>query len=297
MVFATPGLPSGINRQSLKRVGAVAARRLAPRRSGRARVVGLCYHSVHPTSSFSSATPEMFERHLAWLEETCDVIQFRRMVGAANDSGRVRPAVAITFDDGYADNHEFALPLLRQYRMPATIFVTAGLIDGDPVVRARFQELRGTSAADIRPLEWSQIRELRAEGLEIGGHTYSHPNLIRLDRSRIERELRVSKEILEDRLETTIDLLAYPFGKPRRHFDQTTVEVARETGYSQAAAVLFRAVRQRDSPLALPRFFTTRDSVADLAAKVRGDWDYLGLWQEKAPPAVAKIMSPADFRF
>jgi hypothetical protein len=47
----------------------------------------------------------------------------------------------------------------------------------------------------------------------------------------------------------------------------------------------------------VPRFFVTRDSVADLAGKVRGDWDYLGAWQEHAPPALARVLSPQDFRF
>jgi peptidoglycan/xylan/chitin deacetylase (PgdA/CDA1 family) len=287
--------PSAINRQGIKRLGALAARRIEAGRAKQSRVVGLCYHSVHPKLSFST-TPKMFERHLEWLGETCEVIPFREMLDAAIDSIRERPAVAITFDDGYADNYEFAFPLLRKYRMPATFFVTAGLIDGDPEVHARFQKLRGGSA-EIRPLDWGQARELRAEGLEIGAHTYSHPNLIKLDGSRVAEELRVSKEILEDRLEAPIDLLAYPFGKPKRHFDHTTLEIALMTGYSHAAAVLFRSVRTRDSPLALPRFLAGGGSVADLAAKVRGDWDYLGLWQERAPLALAKVVSPADFRF
>ena len=164
-------------------------------------------------------------------------------------------------------------------------------------MHARFQALRGVPADEIRPLEWTQAREMRAEGLEIGSHTYSHPNLIRLPRDEVARELRVSKEILEDRLGAPVDLLAYPFGKPGRQFDETTVAIARDSGYTHAAAILSRSVRPGDSPLALPRFFATRDSVETLAAKVRGDWDYLGVWQERAPRALARLVSPQDFRF
>ena len=259
------------------------------------RVVGLCYHSIHPSTSFASATPALFERHLAWLSETCDLISVRQMLAAAQETDRVRPAVAITFDDGYADNHEFALPILKKYRAPATFFLTVGLIARDLTVCARFRKSR--NATDLQALEWSQVLELHAEGMEIGSHTYSHPNLIRLDMSTVDRELRVSKQLLEDRLEQSIDLLAYPFGKPRRQFDETTIQIATSVGYSYAAAVLCRSVKAEDSPFALPRFFATRDSIGDLAAKVRGEWGLSGAWQERAPLCIARVISPADFRF
>jgi peptidoglycan/xylan/chitin deacetylase (PgdA/CDA1 family) len=284
-------------RQSVKRAGAASARALMRGRAPRRRVVGLCYHSIHPSLGFASASPELFERQLAWLSEHCDVIPMRAMLDAAADAERSRPAVAITFDDGYSDNYEFAFPLLRKYGVPATFFVTAGLSDGDPAVLRRFEELRGVPAGEIRPLEWGQAREMLSERLEIGGHTYSHPNLIRLSRDELGRELRMAKEVIEERLGTRVDQLAYPFGKPRRQFDGTTIAVARECGYSYGAAILFRSARPSDSALALPRFFATQDSVEDLAAKVRGDWDYLGGWQERAPLPVAKLVSPQDFRF
>ena len=284
-------------RESLKRAGAASARALLKGRPERRRVVGLCYHSVHPSLSFASASPESFERQLAWLAETCDVISPRAMLDAATDHDSDRPAVAITFDDGYADNHEFAFPLLRKYGLSATIFITAGLSDGDPAVLERFRKLRGVSADEIRPLEWAQAREMHAEGLEIGAHTYSHPNLSRLSPDKVATELRVSKDILEDRLGAPVDLLGYPFGKPGRQLDETTVAVARESGYTHAVAILPRSVRPGDSPLVLPRFFATGDSVETLAAKVRGDWDYLGVFQERAPRALARLVSPQDFRF
>ena len=283
-------------RQALKRIGAATSRTLVrTARSG--RVVALCYHSVHPRAGYASASPDMFERHLAWLAEACDVIPLRSVVEEARDRTRARPAVAITFDDGYADNYEFAFPLLAKYSMTATFFMTVGLSEGDPAVHRRFEALRGVSRGEISALTWQQAREMRAAGLDIGAHTYSHPNLIRLAKDDVARELRVSKEILEQRLDAPVDLMAYPFGKPGRQFDRTTAAIANEVGYSYAAAVLFRAVKPTDSSYALPRFFTTGDTVAALAAKIRGDWDYLGAWQEYAPRALARLVSPQDFRF
>jgi peptidoglycan/xylan/chitin deacetylase (PgdA/CDA1 family) len=283
-------------RQALKRAGAKTAGVIARAPTGD-RVIGLCYHSVHPTVSYASVTPDLFERHLAWLAEHCDVIPWRRTLEMVAEKGRSRPAVAITFDDGYADNHEFALPLLVKYRMTATVFITAGFTDGDPAVHMRFRELRGVSAGELRPLKWEQMREMQAAGIEIGAHTYSHPNLIRLTLADARRELQISKDVLEDRLASPIDLMAYPFGKPRRQFDHTTADLAREVGYTHAASILFRGVQLRDSEYSLPRFFVTGDSTAVLSAKVRGDWDFLGVWQERAPRPLARIVSPQDFRF
>ena len=60
----------GLARRSIKRGGALAYRPFMNRRAIASRVVGLCYHSIHPNKPFASATPQMFERHLVWLRRT-----------------------------------------------------------------------------------------------------------------------------------------------------------------------------------------------------------------------------------
>jgi hypothetical protein len=59
------------------------------------RVVVLCYHSVHPTKPFASATPELFDSHLLWLKEYCEIIPFHQVFEAMHCGERARPAVAI----------------------------------------------------------------------------------------------------------------------------------------------------------------------------------------------------------
>lgn len=280
-------------KQIAPRLGLPVMRTMARLTHTRRRVIGLCYHSVHPTQGFSMRV-SVFEEQLRWLRATCDVVPFREALDALSKPNTRQPAVFLTFDDGYADNHEFVLPLLQKHQLPATVFLTAGLIDGDPGVLARFRAIRGEG---VEGLEWSQVRELLATGIEIGAHTYSHPNLTRLGTAEAASELRRSKELIEDRLGVRVDLLAYPFGKPRRHFDHTTITLAREAGYTYAAAVLYRSVRPTDSPLAIPRFFTAGASVEELAAKIRGDWDHLGYLQEHLPRSVARTLSPEDFRW
>lgn len=260
------------------------------------RVVVLCYHSVHPAKSFASVSPKEFEDHLSYLRESCDVIPFGQVLEAAKNQYRERPAVAITFDDGYADNYEYVLPILRRLAIVATFFITTGLVEEDPDVIQRIRRLRSAPYSEIRPLTWPQIREMHAAGMEVGSHSWGHRNLARLHPDEVEQELRRSKEVLEERLGRPIRLLAYPFGKPRRHFTEETMNLAAQVGFQQAAAVISRGVQPGDHPMSVPRFIVTRDTREVLAAKIRGSWDIVGWWQERAPMPLARLASPEDFR-
>jgi peptidoglycan/xylan/chitin deacetylase (PgdA/CDA1 family) len=259
------------------------------------RVVVLCYHSIHSTKSFASAAPSLFETQLRWLKDHCEVIRFSEVSEASKAARRNRPAVALTFDDGYSDNYEHALPLLQKHEIPATFFLTVGLLQKQSAVIARFQMLQRSSYEDIRPLEWAQVRDMRKAGMEIGAHTFSHPNLARLSRQAVEVELKRSKDIIEQHLGEPVTLMAYPFGKPGRHFRDETAQIAAASGFKYAAMVLYRAVSPRDSCFKIPRLFTTRDDLPTLSAKIFGAWDILGLWQAKIPQPIARLVSPLDF--
>jgi peptidoglycan/xylan/chitin deacetylase (PgdA/CDA1 family) len=240
----------------------------------------LCYHSVSTEPRTVSATPEVFAQHLQWLRAHCEIVPFTHVADAARPQRPGRPVVAITFDDGYGDNYEYAFPLLRRHGVRATFFVTAGLLEKDPQVMTRFRQ-------DLPPLEWDQVREMRRAGMDVGTHTYSHPNLSRLDRAAVEDELRRSKLIVEERLGDAVTAMAYPFGIPRRHFTRETMAIASAVGYRYAAAITFRAVRPSPCPLAIPRLpVPPAAGVRVLHDLVFGAWDLLGLWQERAPVAL-----------
>jgi peptidoglycan/xylan/chitin deacetylase (PgdA/CDA1 family) len=281
-------------KSSVKRTAVGIGRRLAARNPSQRRVI-LCYHSVRPSSPFAFTAPDLFEAHLDWLADNCDVVPMRDIQNDRVPRPGDRPTIAITFDDGYEDNHTYALPLLLRRKLPASFFVTTGLVQRDDDVLKRVAALWSCMKSEIVPMDWQQVREIRESGMEVGSHTHSHPNLSHLAAGPLESELRISKEILSENLEQDIDLLAYPFGKLRVHVTGTAVECARRAGYKRAAAVAFRGVRASDSPFALPRLFADGDDVDTLQNKVLGAWDLIGMWQAHAPLWMMRAASPEDF--
>ena len=267
----------------------ILARSAHARRAG--RTVVLCYHSVHPSKSIASATPRLFEQQIEWLQEHCDIVPYDSIPRLISPSNRGRPVVAITFDDGYEDNYTYALPTLLAYRIPATVFVTTGLIDRDPRIIRRFSRLWRASDDDVRGLSWTQLSEMREAGLEIGAHTHSHPNLLKIEEHKVLEEIGNSKTKLEEHLKKPVRLFAYPFGKPRQHLSGRTIDLVASLGFESAATICYRGARTSDIPLSIPRFPITKDSVQVLAGKVYGQLDMIGLWQERAPLWLSRLLS------
>ena len=97
----------------------------------------LCYHSTDPRwESPMSVRPSELEQHLAWLSRHRQVLPLDVATAELDRSGRLpRGVAAVTFDDGFADLEEYALPLLLRYRIPATVFLVAQTLTarGQPV--------------------------------------------------------------------------------------------------------------------------------------------------------------------
>lgn len=256
------------------------------------RVVVLLYHSVHPSSVHASVTPDVFRSHLEWLRAHCDVIPFREVLDQTSRSDPTRPTVAVTFDDGFIDNYRYAWPLLLEHEVPATFFVTTGLVEGNREVRNRFMRMLGATEEETVGLTWSQLREMLDSGMEVGAHTVSHANLAWEDVRAVRWEIEQAKDLLESRLEIPILSFAYPFGKPKHHFTSATMRIVEDVGFVMAAAVNYRGVRPDENPLHVPRFAITGDSLETLHAKVFGRFDALGAWQERAPRWLSHAISP-----
>lgn len=114
--------------------------------------------------------------------------------------------VAISFDDGMRNNYTIALPILRGYRIPATVYVTIGFIGAwSPWIAAGKEE--------GRMLSEHELRELVGAGWELGAHTMTHPDLARLDYDGCRREIGESRAALEAITGVPVETFAYPFGR------------------------------------------------------------------------------------
>jgi peptidoglycan/xylan/chitin deacetylase (PgdA/CDA1 family) len=214
----------------------------------------LMYHSVSdaPTTSTRalSVRPGMFGAQLCSLRrQGFTGLTFGEMAQRRR-TGQPLPArpIVLTFDDGYADLIEEALPRLIEHGFTATVFVTTGwLRDGG----------RHTAAtAPGRMLSWAQLAELSAAGVEVAAHTHTHPQLDQISTARLHAELGDSKRLLEDRLGCPVRSLAYPYG----YSSKRVRTVAREIGYLQAATVANATAASTCDPFRVPRLTIRRST-------------------------------------
>jgi peptidoglycan/xylan/chitin deacetylase (PgdA/CDA1 family) len=230
----------------------------------------LMYHRVDRLQSYDQLTvrPERFCEHMALLAARERVVSLAQAVQELR-AGPSRRGVALTFDDGYRDNLVHATPLLARLGLPATVFVTAEFC-GQTKSHPRYPE-----TAERLHLDWDEVRQIAGiAGFTIGSHTLSHPYLQRLSAAAADREIRLSRTVIAERIGHEVEFLCYPSGD----VTEREQDLARAAGYL-AAVTVAPGRNKRGAPLlALRRTeVTDHDTAADLAAKLDGAFDLLHL--------------------
>lgn len=131
---------------------------------------------------------------------------------------------AVTFDDGFTDFAEQALPELERRSIPAVVFVIAGALG----------KIFGSEDYSSGVMTLEALRALPENLVTIGSHTVTHPMLTRIAKEAAEREITTSRSVLESLLNRKITLFSFPFGD----FDESLVEVCRNAGYERVFTTL-----------------------------------------------------------
>lgn len=183
----------------------------------------LNFHTLDDRSSNVSFSPKVFRRGMARLHEKG--YRTINLLEAINFLHQGIPfperSLVITFDDGYQPVYDEAFPILQQYNMSATVFLTVGK-RGTTMAAGLLPSLKGRSM-----LSWHNIREMHQWGITFGAHTLTHPDLTRLPLDQTVSEICDSKSMIEDALSASVTCFAYPYGRHndrireivRQHFD------------------------------------------------------------------------------
>lgn len=202
-------------------------------RATRVAVPILMYHQVtpNPDPAFRkyAITPEAFREQMNWLKFSgYAAVSLKALYeNRVEQAPLPRRPVVITFDDGFQDCMDFAVPTLVDNHFTATFYVVAGLIDQTSRWLAKKRGI------ELPMMSWSSIQELEAAGLSCGAHGMSHVNLATIGVATCREELQQSRAVLEEGLGHEVLDLAYPYGG----YDETVRAVAVESGYRTACSV------------------------------------------------------------
>lgn len=210
----------------------------------------LMYHSISEKDNLA-VSKDVFIKQLEYLKnKKFKVVSLQEIAQAIKERKRIHKMVAITFDDGYRDNLE-AARLLDKYNLKATIFVIVDKLGKEGYL----------SVEDLRFI-------LNNTPVEIGSHTLDHKYLPELSIFEIEKELFLSRKILENFLDEEIKYVSYPVGG----FNKEVLEVAKASGYVAG----FTTNRGRGKNIfAIKRIkITNRDLGLNLWAKLSGYYHF-----------------------
>jgi peptidoglycan/xylan/chitin deacetylase (PgdA/CDA1 family) len=220
----------------------------------------LMYHAVSQSSKNPNkifTPPERFEAHMSYLKlRNLRGVSVREL-HRAERMGDTERLVGLTFDDGYEDFLQNAVPVLERFGFSATVFVVAGMLGGQ-----NDWKFRHDPRPRLRILDVEGVREVAARGMEVGSHSMSHRKLSGLEPETLEKEVSRSHQVLSEALGEAVDGFSYPYGS----IDGASAQAVRRARYAYACSVIWRVERNAYD---LPRVNVADDNLLKFAAKLR----------------------------
>ena len=183
-------------------------------------VVSFIYHRFndgrYPTTN---TTTKDFEFHLKYLaDHGFRIVNYSDAIAYLKSNGPTQKTACITIDDGYTSFYKHGLPLLKKYKMPATLFINTKTVGGGDY------------------MDWSELKNAMSNGIEIGNHSHSHDYF--LNKPAAERytifkeEIELTQNLINKNLGITPTIFSFPYGE----FDQQMMSIVKEAGFIAAAA-------------------------------------------------------------
>ncbi len=198
----------------------------------------LMYHSIGSDLPFSTPL-NVFKRQMQIIRDRFRVVTLKELLKTITSTPADANIACITFDDGYRDNYECALPVLEQFGVKATFFVATGFLG----------KSFPSSAGQVPVMTESEVRELAKLGHEVGAHTVAHPRLTQVSRVTALGEIENSKYILERMLGAAVLSFAYPKGD----VNDAVKDIVGALGFKTAVTVREGLMSGSPDWLALPR--------------------------------------------
>ena len=201
----------------------------------------LTYHSIDASESAISTDEATFRRHIEWI-----VARGVRVVAPAELPKLADgvDALALTFDDGFQNFATAAWPLLRSHGLSATLYVAT-----DWVGRTNgWGRWSGVDVPELPLLTWEGLGRMAEEGLNLGAHSRTHPDLRRVADARLADEVAGAGEEIRAQTGQVPVTFAYPYGER----DARVLGVVR-SAYDAAVTTELRALGEAEDPHLLPR--------------------------------------------
>lgn len=161
-------------------------------------VVLLYHHFSNSTPKSTSISPELFEKHLLYLQKNnFKVLKLSSMLEQLKTQTLPNKCVVLTADDAYNSIAKNAYPLLKKYDMPMAVFVATKGVDD------KYNAL----------MSWQVMRDIQGENIEFYNHTKTHYHLLDLDAEQVKNEINFAQLRLNKELKIKDKILAYPYGE------------------------------------------------------------------------------------
>ena len=237
----------------------------------------LMYHKVNDLPGNRMSMPiSKFDEQMAYLGELgYTVVGLDDVLDHYVGGKPLAPgAVLITFDDGYRDNLQNAVPILQRYGYPAVQFVPLGYV-GDPLPLPHEERLAARGLFN-RTVDWGELAELESAGIRIESHGISHRPLADLEIDEAAREIVISKLRLEERLGRPVRAFSYVKGS-EAHYKPVHLSLVRQAGYDVAFTSVSGANSPSSDPLELHRYNVEPYPARTFELVLAGACDLIGL--------------------